>query len=99
MLKNIALLFAILIVLPLTVTASDEWSQFRGPNGTGVSETKGLPAEFGPKKNVVWKTPLPAGHSSPVLTRDRIFVTAHDKDKLYVIALDRQTGKILWQRE
>jgi outer membrane protein assembly factor BamB len=34
-----------------------------------------------------------------VLTRDRIFVTAHDKDKLYVIALDRQTGKILWQRE
>jgi outer membrane protein assembly factor BamB len=98
MLKIIALLVALLLS-PLTIIASDEWSQFRGPNGTGVSETKGLPAEFGPTKNVVWKTELPSGHSSPVLTRDRIFVTAHDKDKLYVIALDRQTGKILWQRE
>jgi outer membrane protein assembly factor BamB len=98
MLKTIAIL---LFAFPLTVIASDEWSQFRGPNGSGVSETKGLPTEFGPNKNVVWKTELPPGHSSPVLTRDRIFVTAHDKrnNKLLVICLDRQTGKILWQRE
>src|ERR1051326_2338619 len=94
MLKSILLLSAILIALPLTVAASDEWSQFRGPNGTGVSETKGLPTAFGPTKNVVCKTELPAGHSSPVLTSDRIFVTAHTKEKLFVICLDRQTGKI-----
>ena len=99
MLKIIVLLVALLIVSPIVVAAGDEWSQFRGPNGTGVSDTTGLPTEFGPNKNVIWKTELPAGHSSPVLTRDRIFVTAHDKEKLYVIALDRQTGKILWQRE
>jgi outer membrane protein assembly factor BamB len=63
---------------------------------------------------VVWKTPLPPGHSSPVLTRDRVFVTAYAKEpaaagakgnageknhKLLVICLDRQTGKVLWQRE
>jgi outer membrane protein assembly factor BamB len=96
---------AILITLFATsvTVASDEWTQFRGPNGTGVSATTGLPQEFGPKKNVVWKTELPPGHSSPVLTRDRIFVTAFTKEKddhkLFVICLDRQTGKILWQRE
>ena len=99
MLKLMILLVAILFACVPTSLASDDWSQFRGPNGTGVSETKGLPAEFGPTKNVVWKTPLPAGHSSPVLTRDRIFLTAHDKEKLFVICLDRQTGKILWQKE
>ena len=99
MLKIITLLVALVVVSPLTVVAADEWSQFRGPNGSGVSETKGLPSEFGPNKNVIWKTELPSGHSSPVLTRDRIFVTAHNADKLFVIALDRQTGKILWQRE
>ena len=59
--------------------ATAEWSQFRGPNGTGVAETTGLPVEFGPKTNVVWKTDLPPGHSSPVLTRDRIFITAYSK--------------------
>jgi len=81
------------------LSPADEWSQFRGPNGSGVSATKGLPTEFGPNKNVVWKTELPSGHSSPVLTRDRIFVTAHTNGKLFVICLDRKTGKILWQKE
>jgi outer membrane protein assembly factor BamB len=96
-----------------TTAVAEEWSQFRGPNGSGVSATTGLPEEFGPAKNVVWKTALPPGHSSPVMTRDRIFVTAYEKErsadgkgegakgnhKLLVIALDRATGKVLWQRE
>jgi outer membrane protein assembly factor BamB len=95
--------FLLVALLILPTALADDWSQFRGPNGTGVSATTGLPTEFGPNKNVVWKTELPPGHSSPVLTRDRIFVTAHSKDKqnhkLFVICLDRQTGKLLWQRE
>ncbi len=109
LLRNFPLSIPFIIVLLLShiTWASDDWSRFRGPNGTGISSAKNLPTEFGPDKNVVWKTPLPPGHSSPVLTHDRIFVTAHTpttkKDKftykLFVIALDRQTGKILWQRE
>lgn len=99
MLKTITLFVALLLLSPLTIVAADDWSQFRGPNGTGVSDTKGLPVEFGPNKNVVWKTELPPGHSSPVLTRDRIFVTAHKNYQLFVVCLDRQTGKILWQRQ
>jgi outer membrane protein assembly factor BamB len=89
----------LMVLFTLTAAVNDEWSQFRGPNGTGVSDTRGLPTEFGPQKNVLWKAELPPGHSSPVLTRDRIFVTAHNNDKLLVICLDRQTGKVLWQRE
>ena len=92
-------MITLLLILFNFIGPADEWSQFRGPNGSGVSATKGLPTEFGPNKNVVWKTELPAGHSSPVLTRDRIFVTAHTNDKLFVICLDRKTGKILWQKE
>ncbi|HEX8128186.1 MAG TPA: PQQ-binding-like beta-propeller repeat protein [Pyrinomonadaceae bacterium] len=99
---------------------AEDWPQFRGLNGSGVSVSTGLPEVFGPEKNVVWKTPLPPGHSSPVLTRDRVFITAYAKEKavgsqqsaggakgnageknhkLLVICLDRQTGKLLWQRE
>jgi outer membrane protein assembly factor BamB len=92
-------MITLLMILFSFLSPADEWSQFRGPNGSGVSATKGLPTEFGPNKNVVWKTELPSGHSSPVLTRDRIFVTAHTNDKLFVICLDRKTGKILWQKE
>lgn len=81
------------------ISAAGEWPQFRGPNASGVSSETGLPLEFGPEKNTVWKTPLPPGHSSPVLGDDRIFLTAFEEKKLFVICLDRATGKILWRRE
>src|SRR5258708_3215370 len=110
---RLSLGFVCCLLAPINVTtkvvADDDWSRFRGPNGSGLSTSTNLPNEFGAEKNVVWKTLLPPGHSSPVLTRTRIFVTAHtpikdktkDKDnyQLFVIALDRQTGKTLWQRE
>ena len=54
-----------------------DWPQFRGPNGSGLCPSCGqLPTEFGPQKNVLWKTELPEGKSSPVLVGDRIFLTA-----------------------
>lgn len=76
-----------------------DWTQFRGPNASGIATTKGLPQKFGPSENVIWKTPLPPGHSSPVLTADRIFLTALEEEKLFVFCLDRATGRILWRRE
>jgi outer membrane protein assembly factor BamB len=85
-------------VCAMTVKAED-WSQFRGPNGTGISVSTGLPTEFGPAKNVVWKTALPAGHSSPVLARDRIFLTGFDGNKLFTICVDLKSGKLLWKQE
>jgi outer membrane protein assembly factor BamB len=89
-----------------------QWPQFRGPNGLGISDTKKLPIEFGPNKNVLWKAEVPPGHSSPIISGDRIFITAAeggkreqrgprviDDAKLVTISLDRRSGKILWKRE
>src|SRR4030095_9046094 len=112
---TLVLLILLLFASPvLPKVAPEDWTQFRGPNGTGVSASTGLPTEFGPTKNVVWKTELPPGHSSPVLTTDRIFVTAYKPGaknahaqasnikndyKLLVVCLDRASGKLLWERE
>src|SRR5213593_2639829 len=71
-------LSALLIATVTVCMAAADWPQFRGVNASGVSDATNLPVEFGPAKNVIWKTSLPAGHSSPVLTADRIFVTASD---------------------
>jgi len=90
----------LVLAAAVSFAASDtDWSRFRGPNGTGVSNTSGLPAEFGPDKNVVWKTTVPSGHSSPVLTDTRIFMTGAEGQKLFVLALDRASGKELWRQE
>ena len=48
--------------------------------------------------NMVWRTALPLGHSSPVFTADHIFVTAFEGKTLLTICLDHATGKVLWRR-
>ena len=85
---------------PLTLVAAEppDWSRFRGPNGSGISTATRVPTEFGPSKNLLWKLPLPQGHSSPILQGDRIYLTALRDGTLVTIAIDRGTGKILWER-
>jgi outer membrane protein assembly factor BamB len=90
---------AAILSLSLAFAAgAEDWTRFRGPNGGGVSPTTGLPAEVGPDENVVWKTPLPPGHSSPVLVGDAIFLTAYDGDDLLTLRLARETGEIVWKK-
>jgi outer membrane protein assembly factor BamB len=91
-------LLPLLASLAVLLAAAD-WPQFRGPNSAGVAEDFDLPFEFGPEKNVVWKTAVPRGHSSPSIAGNRIFLTAIDGQTLQTLALDRATGKILWRRE
>ncbi len=90
--------FALLVLTAVPCLPSD-WPQFRGQNASGVSGDTNLPLEFGPEKNVVWKTALPPGNSSPAIAGARIFLTAFENEKLLTISLDRATGRILWRRE
>ena len=78
---------------------ANDWSRFRGPNGSGVADSTGLPSEFGPDKNVVWKKALAPGYSSPIVSASHIFVTATENEKLFTIALDLATGDEKWRRE
>lgn len=52
------------------------WPGWRGPDGQGIVRERGLPLEWGPTKNVIWKTEIPGrGHSSPIVWGNRIFLT------------------------
>lgn len=101
--KGLLAVACLVVLLFSDAFPDDGWMRFRGPNGTGVSNETGLPVEIGREKNCLWKTPLPPGHSSPVLTPSRIFVTGHtgekDSYRLLVSCLDRASGLVLWQRE
>ena len=94
----------VLAALVLTLSCAQptaqgsDWDRFRGPNGAGVIESGALPVTFGPETNVVWSTPLPPGHSSPILSGDAIVLTAFEDDRLLTISLDRRTGRERWRR-
>ena len=66
----------VVAVLLSTVAAAENWPQWRGPGGQGISSEPGIPTEWQPDRNVRWKVPVAPGHSSPAVWGDRLFVTA-----------------------
>ncbi|HKX29967.1 MAG TPA: PQQ-binding-like beta-propeller repeat protein [Blastocatellia bacterium] len=63
---------------PTTGRASgpSNWSQWRGPEGTGISAETDVPNEWAPDKNIKWKVAIPGrGHSSPIVWGDKVFLT------------------------
>ena len=102
----------IALLVAVSLIAAD-WPAFRGPHGNGAGEGRGLPVRWGPKEKMIWKAALPGpGASSPIIWRDRIFVTCYsgygvpdgkndDPAKLrrHLLCMDRQTGQIVWQKD
>jgi outer membrane protein assembly factor BamB len=74
------------------------WPEFRGPHRRGIAASGSLPLHFGPATNVLWSTPVPGGHSSPILWRDRLFLTGFATNRLLTLAFDRRTGQELWRQ-
>jgi len=81
---------------------AENWPQFRGPAGQGVSDEMNLPLQWSATENVAWKTELPGeSWSSPVVWGERVFVTTATDGgaSCRVLSLDRKTGNILWNQE
>ena len=96
--KRIACSFALLIAVVALPAAESWWPQFRGPNCSGISDSAHPPAVFGPGTNELWKVAVPSGASSPVIWKERIFLTTFDAGKLEVHCYARKDGKLLWKR-
>ncbi len=85
-------------LLLATGARAQGWSRFRGPNGSGTSETTGLPSSFGPEENLRWRTAVAPGLSSPVLGDGTVFLTAADELGLLVECIDSEKGDLRWER-
>ena len=91
--------------VPNTPAASNDWREFRGPDGEGHYTGPKIVTEWGVDKNVTWKVPVPGkGWSSPILVGNKLILTTaipleDGGQKLHALAYDSQTGKELWDKE
>lgn len=96
------LLWGCLTVGPLPSARADNWPQWRGPAGDGSSTETTFPTRWSATENIAWKVPVPyAGHASPIVWEETVFLTGVDEanERRMLIALDRRSGKTLWERE
>jgi len=96
---RVRLLSCLLIAaFALPLAASNNWAEFRGPNGTGLALDADLPVTFGGSENVTWKTAIHGwGHSSPVVWGDQVWMTTATEDglKMSAVCVDANTGKVV----
>lgn len=92
----------ILMLAVAGIARAENWPQWRGPRGDGHSRDGGPIRWNGESgENIVWKSPLTAvGHASPIVHDDRIYLAGclPKSEERVLTALDRATGKALWQR-
>jgi outer membrane protein assembly factor BamB len=91
-----------LLLLAVLPARADNWPGWRGASARGISDERDLPTTWSATQHVVWKTPLPEpGNSTPIVWGDRVFLTqpVDGGKRRVLLALDRKTGKKLWQQE
>lgn len=88
-----------LLAASLVSSAAENWPQFRGPRGDGISSERNAPLRWSATENVLWKTPIPAeGHSSPIVWNDAVFLTTAIPDgSRMLFRVHARSGKILWR--
>lgn len=87
----------ILLALPCTALAGDNWPTFRGPTGDGHSAAKGVSTTFSETENVRWKTAIhDKGWSSPVVWGDQVWLTTAKEtgEEMYAVCVNLKTGKV-----
>jgi outer membrane protein assembly factor BamB len=99
--RHILWAMAFALVAVSSAGMAQEWTRFRGPNGSGQSETTTIPSAWGDGE-YLWKATLPgAGNSSPVLWGNRVFLLSANPDSgtRHVLCLSADDGKMLWQQD
>jgi outer membrane protein assembly factor BamB len=93
--------FCLLVFLSAGRLLAD-WPQFRGPDGQGHSDQKGVPIHWNEAKNVAWKSAVPGqGFSSPVIARNQVWMTSAEAGgkSLRAVCIDQTSGQLLYNVE
>jgi outer membrane protein assembly factor BamB len=99
--RNAPLIAAAVICFAPVLRAQD-WPNWRGPNFDGSTKAKNLPVEFSKTNGVKWTADLPGpSAATPIIWDDHVFVSSTDTKTrtLRALALDRKSGKQLWNQE
>jgi outer membrane protein assembly factor BamB len=116
--RRIGALLVVGLFQCLSSLHAGDWPGWRGPTGQGQCEERGLPLSWSAKtgENILWKMPLPGSdgtakldqnQSSPIVCRDRVFVTTSywpagrtqkEHPEHHVVCFRASDGKVLWDR-
>ena len=105
LMNRFGLWLAVSLLVGMTGVQAEDWPEFRGQDRLGVWEETGIIEQF-PETGlqVVWRVPIKEGYTGPSVVDGRVFVTDYEVTKWPLVeerllALDEETGRVIWTRE
>ena len=98
-------LIAVNLFTSMTPLEAEDWPEWRGEGRAGIWRESGILSTFPPDGlRVVWRTPVNTGFSGPAVADGRVFLTDFLEERQLqgmerAVALDEETGAILWTHE
>ena len=90
-------LITLILALANTGSSTENWPQFRGPNGDGHAAGSKPPVRWSESDNIEWKTAIhDRGWSSPVVWGNQVWLTTATEDgrELFAVCVDAVTGQV-----
>jgi outer membrane protein assembly factor BamB len=109
--RSIVVSLCVVIFLSQALFA-ENWPQFRGPGGLGISKEKNLPVTWSETENVLWKKAMPGyGSSSPIALNGKLYLTCYsgygmgrnrgrmEDLRLHIVCVNSTNGHIIWHKQ
>ncbi len=89
----------VLLALAGADAAAQDWSRFRGPNGTGISDSKNIPVTW-TEKDFKWRVKIPGeSHSTPVVWGDHLYIESATGTDRMLLCIQKSNGKEVWSKK
>ncbi len=85
------------VFIGLHSVSAEDWNQWRGANRTGIFGAFTTRTTWPEKLNLLWKVEVGLGHSSPVISGNKIFLISRVGEDEIIASYDLNTGKQLWK--
>ncbi|MEQ1830241.1 MAG: PQQ-binding-like beta-propeller repeat protein, partial [Pirellula sp.] len=95
---SLALALAISSCLYAQSPSTSDWPNMRGPSWDGISQVTGIVNAWGKEgPPILWTRELGQGYSSFIAWENRVATQYQNLAGQYVLCLEAETGKTLWQ--
>ncbi len=88
---------ALLLLCSAGLLRADDWTRWRGPDGTGISKESDWKPEALRTPKVRWRYALGEGHAAVCVAGKRLYTMGNLGGKDVVYCLDAETGKDVWK--
>jgi outer membrane protein assembly factor BamB len=86
------------LLLAAGAARAQDWPQWRGPERDGIARGLAAPAKWPQRLDRIWQLEVGAGHATPIVAGDLVFVLTREGEQETARALRLQDGALVWQQ-